>query len=98
LTTKRRADTLRGVFVSQRVMTPVKLYLADWRRCWRMKAMRLFALGSAIQGAVVTCPAAISDHLPPWVMSWASSIAFICMVFAGLGIGVATRPEKPDGH
>lgn len=79
-------------------MRGLRSYADDWRRCWRIKAMRLLALGGAIQGAVVACPAAISDHLPTWVMQTASSIAFGCMILAGLGIGKQTRPESHDVH
>lgn len=72
----------------------LRAYLDDWRRCWRRKAMKLLAVGGAIQGAVVTCPAAISDHLPTWVMQVASIIAFGCMIAAGLGIGKETRENN----
>lgn len=74
----------------------VPAIISDWRRCWRSKAMRLLAFGGAIQGAVVTCPAAISDHLPSWVMQTASTFSFICMVLAGMGLGKESRKEKTD--
>lgn len=68
----------------------------DFRRCWRSVPMRLLALGGAIQGAMVAMPAAISDHLPGWVMSTGSTISFLCLVAAGMGIGKETRPEQPN--
>jgi hypothetical protein len=71
-------------------------FVTDFRRCWRSKAMRLLALGGAIQGAMVAMPAAVSDHLPAWVMSTGSTISFLCLVAAGLGIGKETRPEQND--
>ena len=70
--------------------------LADFRRCWRSKAMRLLAVGGAIQGAMVATPAVVSDHLPAWVMSTGSTISFFCLVLAGMGIGKETRPETPN--
>lgn len=71
-------------------------WVDDWRRCWRLTPMRVLAIGGAVQGAVVTCPAAISDHLPAWVLSTASTFSFVCIIAAGLGIGKRTRPE--DDH
>lgn len=71
-------------------------YVADWRRCWRSTPMRLLALGGAIQGAMVAMPAAVSDHLPNWIMQTGSTISFICLVAAGLGIGKGTRPENQN--
>ena len=71
-------------------------YLADWRRCWRSTPMRLLALGGAIQGAMVAMPAAVSDHLPEWVLQAGSVISFLCLVAAGMGIGKQTRPEAHD--
>lgn len=58
--------------------------------------MRLLALGGAIQGAMVAMPAAVSDHLPGWVMSAGSTISFLCLVAAGMGIGKESRPETPN--
>lgn len=58
--------------------------------------MRFLAVGGAIQGAMVAMPAAVSDHLPGWVMQAGSTISFLCLVLAGLGIGKASRTESPD--
>jgi hypothetical protein len=58
--------------------------------------MRLLALGGAIQGAMVAMPAAVSEHMPEWVLSAGSVISFLCLVAAGLGIGRQTRPGVPD--
>jgi hypothetical protein len=77
-------------------MLTIKPYVADWRRCWRSTPMRFLAVGGAIQGAMVTMPAAVSEHLPEWVLEAGSIIAFICLVMAGLGIGKATRWEGHD--
>lgn len=68
----------------------------DFRRCWRSAPMRLLALGGAIQGAMMAMPAAVSDHLPGWVLSTGSIISFLCLVAAGMGIGKETRPETPN--
>jgi hypothetical protein len=71
-------------------------FVDDWRRCWRSTPMRLLALGGAIQGAMVAMPAAVSEHMPEWVLSAGSVISFLCLVAAGLGIGRQTRPGVPD--
>jgi hypothetical protein len=73
-------------------------YLADWRRCWRHNVgMRFLAIGGAIQGAMIAMPAAVSEHLPEWLLQAASVVSFLCLVLAGLGIGKRTR-EEPDGQ
>lgn len=77
--------------------TNVRLVLIDkWHHAWKFSSIRFLAVGAAIQGAVVTCPAAISDHLPTWIMSGASTVAFICMILSGLGR--ITTTEKTHEH
>lgn len=66
----------------------------DARNAWKWSSMRFLALGGVVQGAVVTCPAAVSDHLPTWVMSAASTFSFCCLIAAG--VGRITTTEKPN--
>lgn len=72
----------------------------DARQCWRWSSMRFLALGGVVQGAVVTCPAAVSDHLPSWVLSSASSFSFFCIIAAGVGritkVDKCHEPSQPD--
>jgi len=70
--------------------------LQDFRRCWRSTPMRLLALGGAIQAAMVAMPAAVADHLPGWVLSTGSTVSFLCLVAAGMGIGKQSRQETPN--
>lgn len=66
----------------------------DAHHAWKWSSMRFLALGGVVQGAVVTCPAAVSEHLPDWVMSSASTFSFCCIIAAGLGR--ITTTEKSD--
>ncbi len=85
----------RGLFLGVAVLH-FRPYLSDWQRCWRNKYMRLLAIGGVLQGALATCPAAITDHLPTWFLNGASLFSFMCLVLAGLGIGKESRKDGPD--
>lgn len=76
-------------------MTTIRLRLIDgWHRAWRWSSIRFLAAGATIQGVVVTCPAAVSQHVPEWVWQVLSCFALACMIAAGLGRVTTTEPSN----
>jgi len=61
---------------------------------WRWSSMRFLALGMAAQGAVVTCPAQVAQHVPEVVWQALSCFALLCIFLAGAGR--ITHVEKHD--
>lgn len=68
----------------------------DARHAWKWSSMRFLALGTVVQGAVLTADRmGLSTHLPDWLLSACSSFAFFCIIAAG--VGRITQVEKSDG-
>jgi hypothetical protein len=49
--------------------------ITDWRHAWKWSSMRFLALGGVIQGAIITTPDAVKEHVPEWVMQGMSCFA-----------------------
>lgn len=68
--------------------------ITDWRHAWKWSSMRFLALGGVIQGAIITTPDAVKEHVPEWVMQGMSCFALFCVIAAG--VGRITTVEKAD--
>lgn len=66
----------------------------DAHRAWKWSSMRFLALGGVIQGAIVTTPDAVKEHVPEWVLQGMSVFALFCIIAAG--VGRITTTEKPN--
>lgn len=91
----------RGLFVAKPMLLAFlqrfNLRLVDdARNSWKWSSMRLLALGGVTQTAVVSCPAAIAQHVPEWVWQALSCFSLFCIIAAG--VGRITTTEKPDAH
>lgn len=71
----------------------------DWHQAWRWSSMRCLALGVAIQGTVVTCPAQVAQHIPEWVWQGLSIFSLACMLAAAVGrVTTMDKPNDPIQH
>lgn len=79
----------------------------DAHECWKWGSMRFLALGGAVQGAVMTADrTGLSTHLPEWMLSTASGLAFVCLICAGVSrvttkdgdSNVRPADPQPDSH
>lgn len=66
----------------------------DWHKAWRWSSMRFLALGAVTQTSVVTCPAAVAQHVPEWIWQGLSVFSLACMIAAAGGR--VTTTEKPN--
>lgn len=64
----------------------------DAHQAWKWGSMRFLALGATVQGAVVTCPAQVSQHVPEAVWQALSCFSLFCMIAAGV-----SRVTTKDG-
>ncbi len=65
----------------------------DAHEAWRFGSMRFMALGGVCQTVVVTCPAAVAQHVPEWAWQGLSILSVICMICAGI-----SRVTVKDDH
>lgn len=69
----------------------------DAHKAWTFGSMRFLALGGTIQTAVVTCPAAVAQHVPEWIWQAMSTFSLFCMVAAAYcRVTVKQEPDHID--
>lgn len=66
----------------------------DYRQAWKWSSIRFLLLGGAVQTTVVTCPAAVAQHVPEWVWQCLSCFSLFCILAAAAGR--VTTTEKPN--
>lgn len=58
----------------------------DWRRCHKWWSVRLIAIGSVVQTAVLTASSTgLDKYLQPALLTYLSDAALFCMIAAGIG-------------
>lgn len=68
----------------------------DANKAWTFGSVRFLTLGGVIQGAVITCPAQVAQHVPEPVWNAMSCFSLFCIVAAGY-CRVTVPVPKPQG-
>lgn len=90
----------RGLFIGSTVFDMFRRRLADdAHKAWTFGSVRFLMLGGTCQTAVVTCPAAVAQHVPEWVWQGLSMFSLFCMMAAGYCRVTVPAPKlQGDDH
>lgn len=67
----------------------------DAHHAYKWGSMRFLALGGVVQGALLTTPDAVKEHVPDWVLQGMASFSLFCIIAAGVS-RITTQREQPS--